>query len=90
MTESVDHYAVLGVAPSATNQQILSAYRKLARRHHPDLNRNDPDAVRRFKRVTASFEVLYDALKRSRYDSQRLRDQAARRLNRAWYDVDAA
>ncbi|HEV3471999.1 MAG TPA: molecular chaperone DnaJ [Actinomycetota bacterium] len=62
-----DHYAVLGVAREATQEEIKRAYRKLARELHPDTN-PDPAASERFKEVTHAYEVLSDPQKRERYD----------------------
>lgn len=63
-----DLYEALGVARDATEKDIRSAYRKLARKHHPDVNPNDKAAEARFKEVNAAFEVLSDADKRKKYD----------------------
>ncbi|MFN2488562.1 MAG: molecular chaperone DnaJ [Actinomycetota bacterium] len=63
-----DHYATLGVARDATPEDIKRAYRRLARQHHPDANREDPNAEERFKEVTRAYEVLSDRDKRQRYD----------------------
>jgi curved DNA-binding protein len=62
-----DYYETLGVPRDATSEQIRSAYRKLARRYHPDINK-DEDAEERFKEVAEAYEVLSDAEKRERYD----------------------
>jgi DnaJ-class molecular chaperone len=72
-TESMqrDLYEVLGVAPKATEAQIKSAYRKLARKHHPDVNRGDKQAEERFKEISQAYHVLGDAKKRARYDQLR-------------------
>src|SRR5256885_63932 len=62
-----DYYETLAVPRDATSEQIRSAYRKLARRYHPDLN-EDEDAEERFKEVAEAYEVLSDGEKRERYD----------------------
>lgn len=62
-----DYYEVLGVARDATDEQIKKAYRALARKYHPDVNK-DPADQDKFKEVTEAYEVLKDAEKRSRYD----------------------
>jgi curved DNA-binding protein len=64
-----DYYKILGVPRSATDKDIKAAYRKLARKHHPDVNKNDPKAEAKFKEVNEANEVLSDPEKRKRYDS---------------------
>ena len=64
----MDHYETLGVARNATSDEIKRAYRQLARAHHPDANRDDPDAEERFKEITRAYETLSDPNKRQRYD----------------------
>jgi molecular chaperone DnaJ len=63
-----DYYAVLGVSRDASPEEIKRAYRQLARQHHPDANRDDPEAGERFKEITRAYEVLSDPAKRQRYD----------------------
>ncbi|ACT58960.1 DnaJ C-terminal domain-containing protein [Hirschia baltica] len=65
---SWDPYAALGVAKSATDKEIKSAYRKLAKELHPDVRPNDAPAEARFKRVSAAFSLLSDPDKRALYD----------------------
>src|SRR5690606_17162761 len=60
-------YETLGVSRSATADEIRSAYRKLARRYHPDVNK-DADATARFNEVQEAYDVLSDPAKRQRYD----------------------
>lgn len=66
--EFIDYYKILGVDKNATQDQIRSAYRKLARKYHPDLNPNDADANKKFQQVNEANEVLSDAEKRKKYD----------------------
>ncbi len=63
-----DYYKVLGVAENATEKEITRAYRKLAKRYHPDQN---PGSEERFKEVSAAYDVLGDAAKRKEYDEVR-------------------
>jgi curved DNA-binding protein len=62
-----DYYDILGVDRNASSDDIKRAYRKLARKHHPDVNK-DPDAEDRFKEISEAYEVLRDPEKRERYD----------------------
>ena len=66
--EYKDYYKILGVERDATEAKIKSAYRKLARQYHPDVNKS-PDAVQKFKDINEAYEVLSDKEKKSRYDS---------------------
>ena len=63
-----DYYSTLGVAKTATEKEIKQAYRKLARKHHPDVNPGDKSADVRFKEINEAYEVLGDAPKRKKYD----------------------
>lgn len=65
---ATDYYATLGVGKTATPEEIQKAYRKLARKYHPDMNPNDATAKKKFQEVQSAFEVLSDADKRKRYD----------------------
>lgn len=63
-----DYYKTLGVSRSASQAEIHQAYRKLARKYHPDLNPDDPNAAKKFQEVQKAFEVLNDPQKRENYD----------------------
>src|SRR5207247_9858203 len=63
-----DYYEVLGVNRSATEQDLKSAYRRLAHQHHPDKNQNDPHAEEKFKEAAEAYAVLSDSEQRKRYD----------------------
>ena len=63
-----DYYDVLGVSKSATDAEIKSAFRKLAKKYHPDLNKDNPDAAEKFKEAQEAYEVLSDENKRKMYD----------------------
>jgi curved DNA-binding protein len=64
----IDYYKILGVNKKATSDEIKAAYRKLARKHHPDLNPNDKDAHKKFQQINEANEVLSDPDKRKKYD----------------------
>src|SRR3984885_3326355 len=64
----IDYYKTLGVAKNATQDEIRTAYRKLARKHHPDLNPKDKGANKKFQEINEANEVLSDPEKRKKYD----------------------
>ena len=68
MAKTKDYYQTLGVSRSANDKEIKQAFRKLAKKHHPDANRDDPSAEARFKEINEAYEVLSDKEKRDMYD----------------------
>ncbi|MEI0606936.1 molecular chaperone DnaJ [Brachyspira pulli] len=68
MAEKRDYYEVLGVAKTATNDEIKKAYRKLAMQYHPDRNPGNKEAEEKFKEATEAYEILSDEKKRAQYD----------------------
>src|ERR1700755_1214412 len=64
----VDYYKILGIEKNASEDDIKPAYRKLARKHHPDLNPNDKEAHKKFQQINEANEVLSDPEKRKKYD----------------------
>ena len=65
-----DYYEVLGVDKNASEAEIKSAFRKLAKKYHPDMNPNNPNANDMMQKITVAYEVLSDVEKRKKYDRQ--------------------
>lgn len=68
-----DPYEVLGVAKTASEEEVKKAYRQAARKNHPDMNPGDDDAANRFKEVQSAYEILSDPIKKSQYDGGHMR-----------------
>jgi len=64
----VDYYQILGISKNATDKEVKNAYRKQARKFHPDVNPNDKDAQKKFQEINEANEVLSDPVKRKKYD----------------------
>src|SRR5579875_2795335 len=68
MADRPDYYKTLGVGKNASEDEIKKAYRKLARKYHPDANQGDKKAEERFKEISQAYDVLSDPDKRKQYD----------------------
>ena len=68
MADKRDYYEVLGVSKTASDSELKSAYRKLAKKYHPDVNPGDKEAEEKFKEAAEAYSVLSDADKRRQYD----------------------
>ncbi len=82
---SDDPYAALGVAKTATQDEIRKAYKKIAKTSHPDLNPGDPDAASRFKAAAAANDLLKDPEKRARFDAGEIDASGQERPERKFY-----
>ena len=68
MADKRDYYEVLGVAKGASEDEIKKAYRALAKKYHPDANKDDKSAEAKFKEINEAYSVLSDKEKRAQYD----------------------
>jgi len=80
-----DPYSVLGVARSASADEIKKAYRKLAKQHHPDLNPGNAEAATLFKEISGAYDLLSDAEKRGRYDRGEIDASGQERAEASFY-----
>ena len=80
-----DPYAALGVARTATQDEIKRAYKKIAKKSHPDLNPGDPGATARFKAAAAAYDLLKDPEKRARFDAGEIDASGQERPERRFY-----
>lgn len=85
-----DYYSTLGVAKTATDKEIKQAYRKLARKHHPDVNLGDKGAEKRFKELNEANEVLSDPAKRAKYDELGANWRAYEQAGQSGYGANPA
>lgn len=86
--EYKDYYKILGVSRNATEKEIKQAYRRLARKYHPDVNPGDPQAEARFKEINEAHEVLSDPEKRRKYDQLGAQWQQWQRMGGRPQDFD--
>jgi curved DNA-binding protein CbpA len=82
---SSDPYEILGVKRNATQEEIRTAYRRLAKKLHPDLNPGDKDAEQKFKELNAANEVLSDSEKRGKFDRGETDATGAEQRNQRYY-----
>lgn len=68
MNENKDYYELLGIEKDSTEEEIKLAYRKLAKKYHPDVNKTDPKAKEKFIEIKEAYETLIDPIKRGIYD----------------------
>jgi DnaJ-class molecular chaperone len=80
-----DLYQVLGVPRTASEEEIRAAYRKLAKENHPDLNPGNAEAERRFKEISAAYDIIGDSAKRKRYDAGEIDETGMERPARKFY-----
>ena len=71
MNENKDYYELLGIDKDSSKEEIKIAYRKLAKKYHPDLNKTDPLAKDKFIEIKEAYDILVDPIKRKAYDQLR-------------------
>lgn len=74
-----DYYKILEVAPNASEEEIKKAFRKLAKKYHPDTNKGDSKTIERFQEINEAYSVLSDEAKKKEYDAERTGRSAAQR-----------
>lgn len=80
-----DLYSVLGLSRDASQDDIRKAYRRLAKKNHPDLNPGDEEAEKRFKEISAAYNILGDEEKRARYDKGEIDESGTERPEQGYY-----
>ena len=71
MADKRDYYEVLGISKGASDEEIKKAYRKVAKKYHPDLNPGNKEAEAKFKEVNEAYEILSNPQKKAQYDGKR-------------------
>ncbi len=71
MNENKDYYELLGIDKDSTKEEVKKAYRKLAKKYHPDINKTDPHAKEKFIEIKEAYDILVDPIKRKAYDQLR-------------------
>ena len=84
MAAKTDYYATLGIERGAADDEIRKAYRRLARKYHPDLNPGDKTAEERFKKVQEAYDILSDSKKKQMYDQYGFYSDQAAAAGRRW------
>src|SRR5688500_3511085 len=81
MASGIDPYTTLGIAKDASQEDIKSAYRRVARRLHPDVNQNNPGAAAQFQDITAAYELLMDSDRKRSHDNQIIKKTTGENFN---------